>query len=470
MDIIKTEYGHISGTVIGEPGDEVRIYRGIPYAAPPLGNLRWKPPERAVPWSGIRECTIFSKSSPQPPRPNSEYHISIDEDCLYLNVLTPAKTDGDSLPVMVWMHGGGYVYGSGNTLLSNSPRLPKNGVIVVTVNMRLDTMGLLAHPLLSREAENEVSGNYMFLDMIAALKWVNKNIVAFGGDPDNVTIFGQSGGGAKVANLMASPLAKGLFHRAICESGTSTGDFSPGMTLKDLEAVGEKLFKRLGAAKQKDPLLYARAIHWKKIQEFTQILLEDLFLTSNPGGLWDAAIDGVFLDKSPLEIYRSDAQNPVPLITCANFGEIMFPASYSLSFLIPAYIEMLSSQNRIGVNSYACIFDQVPFQWKQDGVPSTHAMELCYVFGDWDNKTGFLSMLKRNHGFVKSKYDDPGVNDVDKKVSMEMMRMWAQFAKTGEPNVDRLIEWPVYEPSTDLYLYISDPLEVKSGFSKIGQK
>ena len=470
MDPVKTEYGYVSGIAAAVPETDVQIYRGIPYAAPPLGERRWKPPEPPVSWSGVLECIDFSKSSPQPPRPNPDYNIPRDEDCLYLNIITPVKTGEEKLPVMVWFHGGGYVYGTGNNQLSNSPRLPQTGIVLVTVNMRLDTTGLLAHPLLSEESANGISGNYMFLDMLAALKWVNGNIAAFNGNPDNITIFGQSGGGAKVATLMCSPFAKGLFHRAICESGTSTGDFSPGMPLKDLEVMGERLFAKLGVNKEKDPLASARAIHWTKVQECTQSLMEELSLAFSPGGLWDAAIDGYFLNESPLNIFRSCRQNPVPLITCANLGEIMIPTDqYSLSFLIPAYIEMLSSQEKAGVKSYACIFDQVPKQWREDGVPSTHSLELCYVFGDWDNSTDAWSSLRHNSCFVKSKYEDPGLTEIDRNISEEMMRRWVQFAKTGNPNIDDSIKWPHYESSTDQYLYISDPIEARSGFSLIGQ-
>ena len=226
MDQVKTEAGYVSGAAIGEIGKEVHIYLGIPYAAPPVGNLRWKPPQPVAPWSGSRQCTDFSKIALQstlgnlPPFPQI---LPSSEDCLYLNVLTPAKKTTDKLPVMVWMHGGGYQLDNANDPLTNAPRLPQYDVVVVNVNMRLNAIGLLAHPLLSKESPKGVSGNYMFLDMIAALQWVQKNIAAFGGDPKNVTIFGESGGGAKVSNLMASPLAKGLFHRAICESGTSVG-------------------------------------------------------------------------------------------------------------------------------------------------------------------------------------------------------------------------------------------------------
>jgi len=182
---------------------------------------------------------------------------------------------------MVWMHGGGFIFGSANEPVHNLPRLPGSGVVLVNINMRLGPIGLLAHRLLSEESDEGVSGNYMFLDMIAGLKWVKKNISAFGGDPDNITIFGESGGAAKVISLAASPLSKGLFHRFIAESASPDG-----RPLKDLEAVGDIFFNRLGVDNAKDPLKAARALPWEKIMETEQLVLKELH---SPG----AAVTGM---------------------------------------------------------------------------------------------------------------------------------------------------------------------------------
>ena len=473
MNQIKTENGYISGLVLGEPGQEVYVYRGVPYAAPPVGELRWKPPQPVAPWSEILQCTEFNKTAPQatvgdlPPFPQL---LPSDEDCLYLNILTPAKKATDKLPVMVWLHGGGYQLGCGSDLITNTPRLPQYGVVVVNVNMRLNTIGLLAHPLLSQESPKGVSGNYMFLDMIAALQWVQNNIAAFGGDPKNVTIFGESGGGAKVANLMASPLAKGLFQRAICQSGTSVGIFSPAKPLKKLEAMGEKFFARLGVNKEKDPLAAARALPWEKIIETDNTLIRELAI-SGPAGLWEAGVDGWFLPDTPTNIFKTGKQNNVPLIVCANLGELTGPGVIVMPFLIPGYVDMLSSVSQAGHKAYAAIFDHVPAGWKRDGCVSTHAMEYGYVFGDWDNTTGnwpIIHLIVANPGGAKS--PDPGLADIDRKVSETMMAMWAQFARTGNPSVKGLIDWPSWEPDTDPYLYIAEPLKVKPGFSKIVPK
>jgi para-nitrobenzyl esterase len=466
LDPIKIDAGYISGTVIGDVGNEVHVYRGIPYAAPPVGDLRWRKPQPAESWPGIRECTVFGNSSPQPITPVDLADMPQSEDCLYLNVLTPAKTVSDNLPVMVWLHGGGYTIGSGSGRVYNLPRLPQNGVVLVTINMRLGPMGLLAHPLLSNESSKGVSGNYMFFDMIAALEWVQRNIAAFGGNTGNVTIFGESGGGAKVHCLMASPLARGLFHRAIFESGAS-GGFSPGVPMKDLESTGEKLFAKLGVDKEADPLKAARALTPGKILEIEAVLAKEL-QTEN---LWDSAIDGQFLTNTPANTFREGKQNPLPVITSANLGELTGPGAILLPFLIPDYVNILNGTVKSGQKGYACIFDQVPSRWKQEGCVSFHALELSYVFGDWDNSTGWwaglFNLLAKGSG---AKTPDPEVTDTDRKVSESMMAMWAQFAKTGNPNVEGLIAWPTYEGETDQYLYIAERLQVKSGFSKVVQK
>ena len=227
VDPIKTADGYVSGTIIdavwwnvmgtntllGEVGNPIRIYRGIPYAAPPVGDLRWKPPQPVTPWSEIRECTVFAKwptqKFPTIPRYGSVPETGMSEDCLYLNVLTPAKKTTDRLPVLVWIHGAGINALSGGRPSYNLPMPAQHGVVFVTISHRLGVMGYMGHPELTQESPMKASGNYGQLDLIAALKWVKKNIAAFGGDPDRVTIFGQSGGGSKVKWLMTSPLLIG---------------------------------------------------------------------------------------------------------------------------------------------------------------------------------------------------------------------------------------------------------------------
>jgi para-nitrobenzyl esterase len=461
MEVIKTDAGYVSGTVLGEPDKPIYVYRGIPYAAPPVGELRWKAPQPVNPWSGIRECTVFSKRAPQTVPSFAPYPIPSSEDCLYLNVLTPARQAAEGLPVMVWMHGGGYSAGHGNTPQYTSISLPQRGVVTVTVNMRLGPLGLMAHPLLSEESPNHVSGNYLFLDMIAALEWVKRNIASFGGDPGNVTIFGESGGSGKVICMMASPLAKGLFHRAIGESGTPTG-----ILLKDTETLGDKLFAKLGVSQEKDPLKAAREISWERIIEADQALCTEMGAQYS---LWDISVDGWCMPDTPARVFQAGKQNAVPFIMGANLGELTGPGSLVIPHLIPYYTALFSAANKAHVKAYAYIFDQVPEGWKQDGCVSCHAMELGYVFGIWDDLNDWAQLMPvaRPAG---AKRQNPGVTSADRKVSEAMMSLWTQFARTGDPSVAGLIEWPNWEQITDQYLYIAEPLQVKSGFSRVSQK
>jgi para-nitrobenzyl esterase len=357
------------------------------------------------------------------------------------------------------MHGGGFVFGSAHEPIFNIPRLAAYGVIHVNVNMRLGPFGIMANRLLSRESPDGVSGNYMFLDMIAALKWVQRNIAAFGGDPANVTIFGESGGGAKVVSLLASPLAKGLFHRVIAESGSPEGK-----PLKDLEETGDKFFTRLGVANAKDPLKAARALPWQKIVETEQNIVGELHLVGR-GGLWDVAIDGWFMPQKPVDIFKAGKQNPVPYILLANLGELgTAPGAY----LIPSYVALFSGAAKTGATVHAIIFDQVPGQWRKEGCVSSHAMELGYVFGDWDNASSYWQHILGIAGPGGAKSPEPGLTAVDRQISELMMSIWTQYAKTGDPRPAGLT-WPAWNSKTDQYLYIKDKPQVKSGYSELAK-
>ena len=308
MEKIRLDSGYITGLEV----KGATIYRGIPYAAPPTGKLRWQAPQPVAPWQGVRECTKYSIQPAQRPDPNGSaaaQKVPSSEDCLYLNVVVPAKKPEGKLPVMVWFHGGGLRYGSANWDFYNSPALANHGVIIVSVNNRLGIFGLFAHPLLAKESPTGTCGNYMFLDMIAALKWVKRNIAAFGGDPDKVTIFGESGGGVKVAGLIASPLAKGLFHRAICESGGANPENFP---VKKLEEYGEMLFEKLGVIKEKAPLAVARAVPWEKLVEVDQAMNESLGQWASFMGVWALAIEGCVFPDTVHNIFQAGKQNPVP--------------------------------------------------------------------------------------------------------------------------------------------------------------
>jgi para-nitrobenzyl esterase len=468
MNTVKLDTGYISGIVAGQPGQEIHIFRGIPYAAPPIGELRWRPPQPALSWSGVRECTKFSVQAAQFPDPHSSDKMQAlpsSEDCLYLNVMTPAKKATDKLPVMVWFHGGGTRYGNGNLPISNSLGLPNHGVVLITVNSRLGIFGLFAHSSISHESTQGVSGNYLFLDLIDSLRWVKKNITAFGGDPDNVTIFGQSGGGLKVAALIASPLAKGLFQRAIIQSGGRS--FEPPK-LKDLEKSGDKYFAKLGVDKDKDPLAAARAIPWQKIVEVEQALNVELGKTYEFMGPWGIVEDGWFMPDSLYNMYQTGKRNQVPFLALADMGELTGPGLVIADTIIASYLNLLKSPNKADSRGYAAVFDRVPDNWRQEGCVAAHGMELHYMFGSLDVKEAWEAHYG---GFTYSgaKSPAPALTSIDRKISEAMMNIWTQFARTGNPSVKGLIEWPAWNKESDQYLLISDGLQVKSGYSELAK-
>jgi para-nitrobenzyl esterase len=469
QDPVGTTGGFVAGSFIGDPHRPVRIYRGIPYAASTAGSNRWRPPSPPLPWNDTRECTVMPPNAPQAiGKLQIALHIPQSENCLTLNVLTPAETPGERLPVMVWLHGGAFIHGNGNEPFFNNHRLPEKGIVLVNVNMRVGPIGLLAHPLLGRESERAVSGNYMVLDMIAALRWVQANIEAFGGDPDNVTIFGESGGGGKVLHLMCTSAAKGLFHRAIIESGGVIGSLN-GRSIAENEELGQRVFAKLGVDRESDPLAAARALPWKSIIEADRELVNELGLTI---ARWNSTIDGWLFEKSTAELIRTgEAANWVPVIAGCNLGEIDGTGEPYLTYpsLIQANINVATSAARAGKQGFTYLFDRVPHGWRKGGCVSFHRLEPGYVFGDWDDRFGFFHSdafpLARASG---AKQENPELDAGDRRVSEAMMEMWTTFARTGVPSLPgHEPHWPRYAPATDQYLLIVDPPMVKSGYSKL---
>jgi para-nitrobenzyl esterase len=273
--------------------DGVRVYKGIPYAAPPLGPLRWRPPQPVAGWTGVRPTGAFGPSSLQGVVWDDIdlRDAGVSEDCLYLNVWTPAAPgESDRLPAMVWIHGGGFVAGSGAEPRYDGAHLAARGVVVVTLNHRLNALGFLAHPELTAESEHHSSGAYGFLDLVAALKWVKSNIAAFGGDPDKVTIAGESAGSHATSALMASPLAKGLFARVIGESGAVFASPSRApASLEAAEAAGLDFMRKVGA---------------RSLAEM-RALPADAILAAAPGLGFRPIIDGWFLPRAPAEIFAA---------------------------------------------------------------------------------------------------------------------------------------------------------------------
>jgi para-nitrobenzyl esterase len=466
--LVKIDSGYVSGTVIGnDPDNPVHIFRGIPYATPPVGDLRWKPPQPVTPWSGIRECTDFGLTPCQDPdNPMEKFPIQIGEDCLYLNVQTPVENTSDKLPVMVWFHGGCYHMGSGNSLESNSPGLPQHGIVLVSVTHRLGVMGLMTASELSAESPHNSSGNYMVLDLIASLQWVQRNIAAFGGDANNITIAGFSGGGGKVIGMLSSSLAKGLFHKAIIESGSLYMLF-PGTPLADQEAIGAKLFTKLGL----ETLAEARALDWETVEKANTELGTELNMFTPAGPIWNYTVDGYVFPESHDRVIKEGNHNAVPLLAVANYGEI-FGTRPQITKQIKAYIDIFNGNIKASIDNYAAIFSLVPTGWRALGGVASHGSELPYVFGfldlpwAWDRKRIGAAFGDTPPAGVTA---EAGVMDADIQDADKVMTIWVQFMKTGNPSVKDLIDWPAWNVVGDKYADIDYPFQVRSGYSLLGQ-
>ena len=306
-DRVKTANGTVEG--VGTPAG-IHVYLGIPFAAPPVGDLRWKPPQPVRNWTGPRSAAQFGPRCMQPSifadmnfRSNG-----MSEDCLYLNVWTPAKSGSERLPVLVYFYGGGFVAGDGSEPRYDGDSMARRGIVTLTVNYRLGVFGFLAHPELTKESPHHASGNYALLDQHAALQWVQKNILAFGGDPKRVTIAGESAGSIAVSAQMASPLSKGLIAGAIGESGALIAPTLPPVPLAQGEEEGTRFATSVGAAS----LAALRAMSTAQIQDAAAKL---------PIGRFASTVDGYFLPKLPVEIFAAGEQARVPLLVGWNTEE-----------------------------------------------------------------------------------------------------------------------------------------------------
>lgn len=445
---VMTAYGELSGF---EADDETWSWYGIPYAKPPIGELRWRPPVAPEPWDGVREATAWSNQSAQNPFYQAFGEGGMSEDSLYLNVTVPKGYEGEKLPVMVWFHGGGFAILTGNTKAFNNTSLPKEGVIVVTVNHRLGPFGYMAHPALTAESELGSSGNYGQLDLIAALNWVQGNIEAFGGDPNNVTIFGESGGGGKVLSLVNSPLAKGLFHRAIVQSGMA-GPADVLMPLANYlaaeEADGVALAELLGVSEADDVAAALRAVPWTTLAT----------VADSSGLVFSPNIDDWYMAQDIRTSYEQGLANDVPLLAGANTED-----TPGLIDGFKWYMPWLAEHSQSEVFAY--VFGRVPANWASQGVGAYHGIELVYLF---DYEGSFLSHYLLGltglpspspQGFF---LNPPGYNAQDAVVSQNMRKLWAQFARTGDPSTAD-IDWPAHTPENDLYLYIDYDIVTDSG-------
>ena len=495
---VKIDSGTVAGTISGQP--TVRVFKGIPFAAPPLGENRWKAPQPVAKWDGVRKADAFGApcaagappagrgggggrgaaapgAAPQapaaPPREPARA-----EDCLYLNVWTSATSPNDKRPVMVWIYGGGFTGGSGGLAWYDGENLASKGPVIVTLNYRLGSLGFFAHPELAKESGHNASGNYGMMDAIAALQWVKTNISAFGGDPNNVTIAGESAGAIMVGALLGSPQAKGLYHRAIAESGgwmgLTMGRMASGQTAqangaKTMEALGVKTIAELRA---------------KPMNELTGL---------SAGGL---IVDGYLIPEDVSLTFTNGKQHAVDVLTGSNRDEANFgvcpgvggrgggPALTADAFKTNAqrkfgeaadeYLKLYTvssdaeapsaahqacadeinwnmrqwavAQAKAGKKAYTYFFTRIP---TLNGAPSpqgaTHTAEISYA---WNNPKGQATQTW---------------NDVDTKLADTMSSYWVNFITKGDPNGNGLPKWPEYKDlANGRVMVLGDAVQVES--------
>jgi len=471
-DPVRVEQGLLAGSAGRNP--DVRVYKGIPFAAPPVGDLRWKPPAPLAPWQELRQATRFGNACEQPPFPSNGLYAggplpAISEDCLYLNIWTPAKSADDRLPVMVWIHGGGFTRGTGAAPGYDGENLARKGVVVVTINYRLGIFGLLVLPELTAESPHHSSGNYAFLDQIAALQWVQQNIAAFGGDPGRVTIFGQSAGSVSVNVLMASPLARGLFARAIGESG---GSFGPLRSLADAEKEGLRMASKLGVTQDVLKSLRAKSA--------------DALIQSSDSDEPAQIIDGWVLPQSVYSIFAEGKQNDVPLIVGNNANEGGNLAPLEKGSISPAEF---AENARRDFGPFADKFLQAYPASDDDQATAAHFASFRDAAFGWDMRIWSRLETETGHRRAYRYYftrvpPGPGsrlgafhaaelayvfenfpfrlfYQDLDKQLGDVISSYWVNFARTGDPNGPGLPVWPIYDPQRDDVLDFGDQVSVQ---------
>lgn len=462
--VVNTENGPVRGLVT----DTMQQFLGIPYAAAPIGDLRWRPPQEHARWTGVLDATRFGAHCAQVATPYGT--PSTDEDCLFLNIFTPLNTNHGRphlAPVMFWIHGGGLVVGESDGYLPT--KLVAEGVVVVTTNYRLGMLGFLAHPALTAETPNSASGDYGLMDQQAALRWVQRNIRPFGGDPDNVTIFGESAGGLSVHSQLVSPLAAGLFHKAIVESGAYALTQPP---LASAEAAGMAFATRAGCADQ------------------TAVCLRGLsvatILANQGGGTVVPNIEGVVLPRTVRTAFASGQFNRVPVIEGSNHDEwrlfvaqteattrvplteagylpaiqatLGVPAQVAASFAgfypLAAYPNPSIALGALGTDAaFACnarvsaqfLSQYVPtyqYEFNDPGAPMLFFPPVSFATGAYH-----ASELQYLFALPGTPVPSPGFSAAQEKLSDAMVSYWTQFARTGDPNGSGLPVWPLYDAS-----------------------
>jgi para-nitrobenzyl esterase len=472
-DPVRTESGLLSGVAGSNPS--VRVFKGIPFAAPPVGELRWRPPQPVSSWEGVRKADHFGPSAMQantgPFGPWTKEFIfgnEVSEDCLYLNVWTAAKTATAKQPVLVYIHGGAFTGGSGEVAVYNGEELARKGLVVVTLNYRLGIFGFFVHPELTRESDHNASGNYGLLDQVAALQWVKKNIAAFGGDPDRVTIAGQSAGAMSVHFLTASPLAKGLFQRAIAESGSGVGRGSM-RTREAAEQEGLMFAHEKGA----DSLASLRALSAAELMAPPP--------SGNPVRL-GPVVDGWFLPADVNAIFARGQQNDVPTLTGLNADEGSASPNYGKlkadAFQTQArqryrreraeeFLKLYpaASDTEAAASEKASERDQGVISmalWAQNRAKTAHTNAYLYYFAraiPWPQHPEFGAFHTGEvpYVFENLKQLDRPWEPADRKLADVVSSYWVNFASQGDPNGRGLPRWPAFDAKNARFMRLDAP-------------
>lgn len=482
--VVKIDTGWVSGSDAG-----VRVYKGIPYAAAPAGPLRWKPPQPAKLWKGILAAKTFPANCPQVPLvPGPQ-----SEDCLGLNVWTPAHSNAAKMPVMVWIHGGGFQIGASSQSAYDGEALAAQGVVLVSINYRLGIFGFLAHPALDQESPHGVSGNYGLLDMVAALEWVKRNIGAFGGDPNNVTIFGESAGGTAVSLLMVVPRAEGLFQRAISESAAWM--FGPISHITEawygrlpMTKFGEKIGADLAALRAKStadllkmaPPPMTRSDAAERGEAYMPVV-DGWVIPDDPATLFSSgkfhhaaliagtnADEGTLMGGPPVKTlsqYRewarqkagAMAERLLSLYPAAFDEEAHGAAAKASTDLVFLYgtRSLLRAAAKSNPNAFQYQFTRVNGIGRQIHWGSFHASEIPYIWQTLpDSVYGTQANILGDFSVNADTY-----NSEDRKLSQVMSQAWVAFAKTGSPNGPKLTYWPSFAEK-ESYMEFGDKITV----------
>jgi para-nitrobenzyl esterase len=475
--IVQTSEGKVKGTLDGN----ISVFKGIPYAAPPVGDLRWKNPQPTAKWKDVKDCTRFPASAIQPPPVPfmmwTEEFIAppepLSEDCLFLNIWSPAKKGKEKFPVLVWLHGGGFTGGAGSCAVYDGEEMAKKGIVFVSINYRLGIFGFFAHPELSRESVSQTSGNYGLLDQIAALKWVQQNISAFGGDPAGITIAGQSAGSISVYALIASPLAKGLFHGAIAQSGGLLN----GLLSKTKEAAemsGTKALEKAG---------------YSSISSLKNLPADELQIIGSkmPWGSFGLVCDGIVLPTNLDSVFRNGLHNDVPILTgwVTGDGSLMGSPNLSAEKFIRQTTQNYGSRSNEFLEIFPATTDKIALQSQEKNALLQFAGITAYRLSLYNHHSSFVYQFSfvptdkpdfPNYGAFHTSEVPFAYHNLAKwkrpwqkrdfKMEEIMTAYWVNFIKTGDPNGKGLPLWKAYDRAVGNIMVLDEQTIMKPGLFK----